>query len=280
MQDLKGKTAFITGGASGIGLALAEALGAQGMNVCISDIESDALTAAVASLKAKGLIAEGLLVDVTKRTSLQAAARACLAQFGKVHLLVNSAGVMVTAAFGELTPEEWNWLIDVNIKGVVNGVETFVPLMLEHGEGGHVVNIASIAGFQAAPGLEAYSATKAAVIAMSEAWRTQLAGTGVSASVVCPGHTRTNIATSRRNRGDEYGGAQSETALAWSQSKLDSGMAPEIVAARIVEGVKADELHIFTHTDFRQQVEARLDDILAAFDRVDVSPVLLEEANA
>ena len=115
---------------------------------------------------------------------------------------------------------------------------------------------------------------------MSEAWRIQLTGTGVSSSVVCPGHTQTNIATSRRNRGDKYGGAQSDTALPWSPEKLASGMPPEIVAQRIVEGLLADELHIFTHPQFRQQVEERLDDILAAFDRVDVSPVLLEEANA
>ena len=152
--------------------------------------------------------------------------------------------------------------------------------MLEHGEGGHIVNIASIAGFQTHPGIEAYAATKAAVIAMSEAWRIQLTGTGVSSSVVCPGGVQTKIALARRNRGVEYGGSQTDVVPEAIQARHELAMAPETVAARVVEGVMADELHIFTHTEYRQQVEDRLDDILAAFDRVDVSPVLLEEANA
>lgn len=280
MKDLNGKTAFITGGASGIGLALAGALGAEGMNICIADIDSDTLATAVESLKAKGLRVAGVSVDVTKRSSLADAARECVAHFGKVHLLINNAGVFTSAAFGELSPAEWRWIVDVNIKGVVNGVEAFVPLMLDHGEGGHVVNLSSIAGFQAQPNAEAYSATKSAVIGMSEAWRIQLGGTGVSVSVVCPGAVQTDIAAHGLAKRREIGGAPSATLTDDAQTTLANGMTPELVAARIVEGVRADELHIFTNPKHRPAVEQRLDELLAAFDRVNTSAVLMEEANA
>ena len=153
MDDFKGKTAFITGGASGIGLALAEAFGREGMNVMIADIEQGALDRAVADLRSKQVRVEGVLADVASRNSIRNAALATLGAFGKVHVVCNNAGVGVGGnAFGELAERDWNWVIDVNLKGVVNGMEVFVPLIESHGEGGHFVNTASMAALYSGAG--------------------------------------------------------------------------------------------------------------------------------
>src|SRR5512141_1203672 len=152
MQEFRGRTAFITGAASGMGFAMAEAFGHEGMNVMLADIEEGALHRAVQALRDKQIRCEGVVADVSSRDSMRKAALETISKFGKVHVLVNNAGVAVSAPMERLTEDEWRWVLDVNLKGVANGVEIFVPLIDSHGEGGHIVNTASLAGLFTRPG--------------------------------------------------------------------------------------------------------------------------------
>src|SRR5476651_1447619 len=205
MQDLSGKVAFITGGASGIGLSMAQAFGAEGMAVMLADIEEAALERALAALRKRQIRAEGVVADVASRASVQTAAAAALAAFGKVHVVCNNAGIGAGGPFGTVAPSDWDWVIDVNLKGVVYGMEAFAPLIEQHGEGGHFVNTASLAGMVSPAGMEPYCATKFAAVAMSEGWAEQLAPKNIGVSVLCPGFVRTRINESRRNRQAAYG---------------------------------------------------------------------------
>ncbi len=276
MQDLDGKTAFITGGASGIGRAMAEAFGRQGMQVMIADIEADALAKAVEQLRALGITAEGVVTDVTSRASVRSASEAALAAFGKVHLVCNNAGVGTGGRMTEIPERDWNWVFDVNVMGVVHGVETFTPVIRAHGEGGHIVNTASIAGLLASPGLTPYSGSKSAVVSLSEAWAPQLASRKIGLSILCPGIVDTNFRHSRRNRQDAYGGDKELSGLEKPEMSagFDGGVSPAVVAARVVEAVKADELYVFTHPEYRPILRERFDRILAAFDAAEASAAL------
>jgi NAD(P)-dependent dehydrogenase (short-subunit alcohol dehydrogenase family) len=200
MKDLNGKVAFITGGSAGIGYGLAEALGRQGMNVMIAGINEMNLDAALERLRAQQITAERVQCDVASRASVQAAALATIAKFGRVHLVCNNAGVTASGPIGGVSLKDWEWVLGVNLMGVVHGVEVFAPLLIQHGEGGHIVNVASMAGMLGMPAVEAYCASKFAVVAMSEGWRAQLAPQGIGVSVLCPAFVRTNIGDSQRNR--------------------------------------------------------------------------------
>ena len=274
MQDLNGKVAFVTGGAGGIGLAMAKAFGREGMAVMIADIERDALTAAVEELRAGQVRAEGVLVDVASRDSLRAAALETVAAFGKVHVVCNNAGVAAGGLIGEASERDWNWVVDVNLMGVVHGVEIFTPLIVGHGEGGHFVNTASIAGMISPPGLEAYSATKFAVVAMSEGWAIQLASQNIGVSILCPGFVKTRIHESRRNRPAAYGPDEHDATPDAALSPVLTGIPTEPVGARVVEAVRDNDLYVFTHPEFRAPVAARFERILAAFDKAEHSPAL------
>lgn len=277
MQDLKGKVAFITGGASGIGLAMAEAFGREGMSVMLADIEEKALTAALEDLRAKQIRAEGVVADVTSRDSLRRAALETIAKFGKVHVVCNNAGVGAGGPMGQVAERDWDWVLDVNVKGVIYGTEIFMPLIESHGEGGHFVNTASMAGMISAPGMEPYNASKFAVVAMSEGWAVQLAPKNIGVSILCPGYVKTRIHESRRNRQADYGQEQAGAFLGGegaADSPVLTGIPTGPVAARVVEAVKANELYIFTHPEFRMFVEARFQRIMAAFDASAASPAL------
>lgn len=283
MKDLGRKTAFVTGGASGIGWGIAQALGAEGMNVMVADIEQAALDQAVETLRARQIRADGVRVDVASRDSMAEGALKTLAAFGKVHVLVNNAGIATGGPIGAVPEKDWDWIIDVNIFGVIHGVETFAPLILSHGEGGHIVNTASMASHIAGPGMEPYAGTKFAVIAMTEGWQQQLASRNVGVSALCPGYIRTNILSSRRNRGIQYGAdlpapppGTPETPMArMSRERTEAGLAPEICGARVVEAIKNNELYIFTHeAEFRPHVEQRLQRLREAFDRSERSAAL------
>jgi NAD(P)-dependent dehydrogenase (short-subunit alcohol dehydrogenase family) len=277
MQNLNGKVAFITGGASGIGLSMAEAFGREGMAVMLADIEEQALDRAVAGLREGQIRAEGVVADVASRASIQSAAAATIAALGKVHVVCNNAGVGAGGPFGSVTPSDWDWVIDVNLKGVVYGMETFAPLIEQHGEGGHFVNTASLAGMVSPPGMEPYCATKFAVVAMSEGWAQQLAPKNIGVSVLCPGFVKTRINESRRNRQAAYGpDERAPPPPDAPPSRVLSGIPVEPVGRRVVEAVKADELYIFTHPGSRAGVAARFDRILAAFDSADASPALAD----
>ena len=277
MQDLDGKVAFITGGASGIGLSMAEAFGAEGMSVMLADIEPAALERAVAALRERQIRAEGVVADVASRASVRAAAEATAAAFGKVHVVCNNAGVGAGGPFGTVSPGDWDWVIDVNLKGVIYGMEAFAPLIEAHGEGGHFVNTASLAGMVSPPGMEPYCATKFAVVAMSEGWAEQLAAKHIGVSVLCPGFVKTRINESRRNRPDSYGPDDRGPPPADAPpSRVLSGIPVEPVGRRVVEAIKANELYVFTHPGTRAAVAARFERILAAFDAADASPALAD----
>ena len=277
MQDLNGKVAFITDGASGIGLSMAEAFGREGMAVMLADIEESALERAVAGLRERQIRAEGIVADVASRASIQSAAAATVAALGKVHVVCNNAGVGAGGPFGTVTPSDWDWVIDVNLKGVVYGMETFAPLIEQHGEGGHFVNTASLAGMVSPPGMEPYCATKFAVVAMSEGWAQQLAPKNIGVSVLCPGFVKTRINESRRNRQASYGpDERAPPPPDAPPSRVLSGIPVEPVGRRVVEAVKANELYVFTHPGSREGVAARFERILAAFDTAEASPSLAE----
>lgn len=273
----RGRTAFITGGAMGLGLAMAQHLGREGMNVMLADIDAKALARAADDLRAMQIRCETVEADVTDRGSVRAAALRTIEAFGKVHLVVNNAGVGAGGAMGTVAERDWDWVIDVNLKGVVYGTETFVPLIRSHGEGGHVINTASMAGMLGVPQMEPYCATKFAVVAMSEGWALQLMGEGIGVSVLCPGFVKTRIHESGRNRHAKYGGASDRAGDLGSHqaaAAVLSGIDPEVIGARVVEALKAGELYIFTHPEMKPFVEHRFAGILAAFDKAAASPVI------
>jgi len=278
MKDLRGKTAFITGGASGLGLAMAEAFGHEGMNIMIADIEAEVAQAKVEALREKQIKADWVKVDVTSRDSLRAGALATIAKFGKVHLVANNAGVGAGGPFGEVPEGDWDWVIDVNLKGVVYGMEVFAPLIESHGEGGHFVNTASMAGHISPGGMEPYCATKFAVVAMSEGWQQQLAPKDIGVSVLCPGLVSTNIYAGRRNRqNDAYGAAGKPidpVALEQQREWMAGGIDPLIVGQRVVEAVKDDDLYIFSHVEYESVVRERYERVMAGFEKSKRSPAL------
>lgn len=278
MKDLAGKTAFVTGGASGIGLAMARAFGREGMSVVISDIDPAALAAAVETLEQEQVRVASVQCDVADRASVQAAAKAAVEAFGKVHVVCNNAGVAVAGALGQASQADWDWIMGVNVMGVVYGMETFAPLLLSHGEGGHFVNTSSMAGFLSPPGMEAYAATKHAVVALSEGFAGQLNPQGVGVSVLCPHFVKTRIHESERARPDRFASAtaatSSDVANSAAAAGVMAGIDPDIVGARVVEAIKANELYVFTHPQARVLVEGYFASVLAGFDSAAASPAL------
>lgn len=200
MRELAGKTAFVTGGASGIGFALGRAFAEAGMKVMLADIETGALDAAVKSLHNVGPDVRGIECDVTDSASVERAAGASFGAFGNVHVICNNAGVAAGGGIEDIALDSWRWVLDVNLMGVVHGIRAFLPHMRAHGEGGHIVNTASMAGMQSGLGFSPYTASKFAVVGMSEGLAPQLAPFGIGVSVLCPGFVRTRIGESGRNR--------------------------------------------------------------------------------
>jgi NAD(P)-dependent dehydrogenase (short-subunit alcohol dehydrogenase family) len=277
MKDLTGKTAFITGAASGIGLGVATALAQAGVKVMLCDIEKDALDAAVAGLKRTNADVDGVVADVSLKSELQAAAEATLARYGEVHILHNNAGVAGGGSYGAWTDPGWNWTIGVNLMAVVWGCEIFGPLIERHGQGGHIVNTASIAGMISGSG-NAYNVTKYGVVALSEGLRFELAPRGIGVSVLCPGFIRTQIIDSVRNLPDRFAGAIAppqgsarpaiETWLGAIRERVAGGIDPLYVGELVREGIEGDWPYIFTDTEFEAAITARFDGVKAGFDRI------------
>jgi NAD(P)-dependent dehydrogenase (short-subunit alcohol dehydrogenase family) len=275
MKELADKVAFITGGASGIGLELARGCAESGMNVMLADIDEDALSQAIADLKADGLEAQSVRCDVTDVDSIRAAAQATTDAFGKVHLLANNAGVFLEGGAGDIPLEKWRWVIDVNFTSVVYGVEVFLPLMRSHGEGGHILNTASMAGLAGFAGLASYVATKHAVFGYSESIAGQLESEGIGVSVLCPGFVNTRIADIAR-----YEGEGDETNNPEIAAAVKEGMSPEVVAKFALEQIQRDALHIFTHSRTRGEAMERYEHIAAAFDRTEASEIINSDPDA
>lgn len=196
MRELTGKTAFVTGGASGIGLALGKTFVEAGMKVMLADIETDALTAAVENLQNFGANVRGVSCDVTDQVSVERAANVSYEAFGNVHVVCNNAGVGGGSGIDNISLDSWRWVLDVNLMGVLHGIRTFLPHIRAHGEGGHIVNTASWAGMQSGLGFSPYAASKFAVVNMSEGLAMELEPLGIGVTVLCPSFVRTRISES------------------------------------------------------------------------------------
>jgi NAD(P)-dependent dehydrogenase (short-subunit alcohol dehydrogenase family) len=276
MRDFAGKTAFVTGGAAGIGLALGRAFAQAGMKVMLADIEGDALQAAVKSLQEISADIRGTVCDVADAASVERAAQASFDSFGRVHVVCNNAGVAAGGGIDHISLDNWRWVIDVNLMGVVHGIKSFLPHMRAHGEGGHIVNTASMAGMQGGLGFSPYGASKFAVVSMSEGLAMQLKPHGIGVSVLCPSYVRTRIGESGRNRPERYGQSQpldpaspAAAMVAEIARQLEAGLEPTFVAACVLTAIRENDLYVFTHPGMQAEVEPRFAAILAAMDRVE-----------
>lgn len=283
MREFKGKTAFITGGAEGIGFHVARVLAREGMRVMLADIDTEMLDQAVRTLTGEGFAAHGVACDVALKADMAAAAEKTVERFGNVHFLMNNAGVSVIGSQKSISEDDWRWVIDVNLMGVVHGTQVFAPLMKAHGQGGHIMNVASMAGIHGVSFSGPYCATKAAVISLSECWRKELAKDGIAVSVLCPGFVKSRIYTSLRNRQAIYGGPVSfeeeirrHPSRAYNKELVVNGIDTEIAAERVLEALKNDEFYTFTHPHFRELHQMRVDKMNEGFDKADASPALAD----
>ena len=276
IKDFNGKIAFITGGASGIGLGLAAAFATKGMTVVIADIQQDAIDPAIALVQAAGGTALGVQVDVTDRAAMRAAAAQVTSELGPVHLLCNNAGVGHGGHLQDARDEDWDWVLSVNLGGVVNGLQAFLPGMVAHGEEAHVVNTASVAGLHAQPSLGIYNASKYAVLGLTETLRDDLAGTAVGATALCPGYTATNILGSRRNRQSQFGAWEKPVSgidnLRRDAGGVLKGKDPLDVAAEVVKAVEQDQLYVITGPEFWPVIRRRFEEISRTMEGAQADP--------
>lgn len=262
MQEFKNRVAVVTGGASGIGRAIAERCVAEGMRVMLADIEAPALNEAAAAMNAVPY-----QVDVSDANAVEAMAEAAYRQFGAVHLLFNNAGVAPDGkpAWAQ-TLDTWKWVIDVNLYGVIHGLRSFVPRMLASGEEGHVVNTASVAGVHSGPMISPYFATKHAVVGLSESLYLELAmfKAKVGASVLCPAFVKTKIAESWRNRpGGPASAPEANEFTTMVRGLVESGVSPQSIADKVFDAIRAQQFWILTHPEMDAAIRARVEGMLA-----------------
>ena len=271
MRDLNGKVAVITGGASGIGLAMAERFGREGLKLVIADIQEDAIERAVTRLKGNGFNAIGVRTDVSKFPDVEALARATLETFGKVHILVNNAGVSITGPTWEMSLDDWRWVHGVNVWGVIHGIKAFVPLLIRQGEPGHIINTASQAAFNGTGEHAPYSSSKAACLSISQSLYSELiaANTRIGVSVVCPGVVTTDMHQSWRNRpaGDQPWSDREwsdPTHRANSERFQGYGVPPERIAEATLDALLHDRFYVFYGEGTRPFLEYALRPIVEA----------------
>lgn len=283
MSIYKNKTAVISGGAEGIGLSIAKALGQQGMNIVIGDINKAQLAKAEIELTELGIPALALVMDVTDIAQWQNVAELAIKRFGKIHMLVNNAGVSsAPGSVDKTNHREWQWVLDVNLMGVITGAEVMVPHIKAHDEGGWVINVASIAGMVGIPYAGAYTATKVAVVGISESWKVELDRHNIKVSVLCPAFVQTRIHLSHRNQQDRYQTPRSpvvekkQAKVNPAQELVENGIPVALVGLRVVEALDAGEFYIFTHPAQRKVVQQRFKAIDEAFARAEASPLLVD----
>ena len=285
MSKFIGKTAVISGGAEGIGLSIAKALGEQKMNIVLTDINEKNLQKASLELETIGVPVLPVVLDVAKEDQWQEVAERAIARFGKIHMIVNNAGVGgESGSIENQNAKGWQWALDVNLMGVVFGAKVMVPLIKQHGEGGWIVNVASMAGMGGTPYGGAYTATKAAVVAVSESWAGELESEGINVSVLCPAFVQTRIYDSERNRQSQYksdkkSSISENSFLNKAKKMVENGIEVSIVGKRVVEALNDGEFYIFTHPNYRPLVEERSSQINAAFEKASKSPLLQHVVN-
>src|SRR4051812_26965345 len=275
MKDFKGKTAFVTGAASGIGLAMARTFLDRGMNVMLADVEQAALDKAMHSLSNHGDRAASVAADVSVGEAVAEAAERTIKTFGKVHILCNNAGVSKAGRVEEIPLADWEWVIGVNLYGTLHGIRTFVPHMKAHGEPSHIVSTSSMSGLTPKALAGPYGATKFAIVGMSHVLRDELKDTNIGVSVLCPGWTKTNMPDNGRNRPERFGGAydfRNDPLLAARNAEYVKnsaiGLDPLDLAALVVRAIEENEFYIMTEPGRRGSVAARHDELMQAFDAV------------
>ena len=285
MKNVAGKVAFVTGGASGIGLGIAGAFVDAGMKVVLADLRQDHIDEALAGFERSGRAksVHPIRVDVTDRNAMAAAADETERVFGKVHVLVNNAGIGIQGPFKGITYADWDFGMAVNLGGVINGIQTFLPRIRKHGEGGHIVSTASLAALVPMPAqFVTYVAAKAAVVTISETIRGELAQEGIGVSVLCPGPIRTNIGELAKNRPPQFGVGDAFRANEESGATkvpFPSMMEPSEVGALVLNAVQNDELYIITHGEWRPMAEMRHAAIIKAMpEKLDPALVAMLQA--
>jgi NAD(P)-dependent dehydrogenase (short-subunit alcohol dehydrogenase family) len=269
MKNLKGKVAVITGGASGIGRAMAERFAEEGMHIVLADIEQDALTKAQAEMQADGADVLAVVTDVSKEASVKALAATTLEKFGVAHVLCNNAGVGASGKCWEISEADWQWVVGVDFWGVVYGIRHFVPIMLRSGEGGHVVNVASMAGLITGAGMAPYYTSKHAVVSLSESLFLELRqeSKDVGVSVLCPGWVSTRIHESDRNRPngpvpeDELDAPARQLRQRMRQA-LQAGMKPKEVAELVLQAIVKNTFYVLPHGHWKPLIQSRTEAIL------------------
>jgi NAD(P)-dependent dehydrogenase (short-subunit alcohol dehydrogenase family) len=265
MQDLTGKVAVITGAASGIGLGCARTFARAGMKVALCDLRAAELETAVENVRALGAEAIGIATDVSKQESVEQAAERVVHAFGKIHIAMNNAGVVLRGLpLTDIPDEGWNWLLGVNLYGVIHGIQSFVPRIRAHGEGGHVINTASLAGLQVGNRQTGvYAASKFAVVALTEALEKDLAGTNVGVSVLTPAAVATDIYVHSAALRGTIGGPNP---FATTPADIAAGLSPDDVGRRVLAGIRAGQFYLITHPDTRAWVAERYQRLMAAYD--------------
>jgi NAD(P)-dependent dehydrogenase (short-subunit alcohol dehydrogenase family) len=270
VEDIAGRGAVVTGGASGIGLATARQLGGRGARVVLADVQQDALDVAVDELRAAGVEAHGVRCDVSRLDEVTSLADTAFGLLGGVHIVFNNAGVAVGGPIDEMSHDDWRWIIDVDLWGPIHGVEAFVPRIVQQGEGGHILFTASFAGLVPNVGLGPYCVAKYGVVALAEVLSREMRPHGIGVSVLCPMRVATNIGDSERNRSGDYGGPLASPTVP-DQGEDNPDLAGRVlpvddVARLTVEAVLANRLYVLPHEEARASVRRRFERIDRAFD--------------
>jgi NAD(P)-dependent dehydrogenase (short-subunit alcohol dehydrogenase family) len=280
VRELVNRVAVITGGAGGIGRGMAECFAAEGMKLVLADIEGEVLANTVADLESRGAVVVGVECDVSKPESVASLAEQTLTAHGAVHVLCNNAGVVPGAMRGmwESSLTDWEWVIGINLMGVVHGIRSFIPIMLEQGGEGHIVNTASMAGLVS--GLGIYGVTKSGVISLSESLLVELQGRGaeIGVSVMCPGWVKTKLMEAERNRPEAPREdlvevtPEGEIMYKIIQSLVENGLDPLDVGKQVVASIKEERFYILTHPEWNDMIRGRMENILEGRNPTAITP--------
>lgn len=280
--DFSNKTAIISGAAGGIGFALAREFGQLGMRIVMADIDQTVLDASAMVLSNEGIEVLACPLDVTDFGQWQVVVAQAKEAFGGVHMLINNAGVGgIPSSIDQSDNAIWQWVVDVNLMGVMYGAKVVTPEIKATGEGGWIINVASMAGMNGVPYSSAYAATKAAVVSMSESWAVELNKHDIHVSVLCPAFVKTRIHESLRTKQEKYGSQRPtgdpeklKAGFGKAAALVESGIAPQLLAKRVVEALNSRQLYIFTHPNFRDAIAARGKFIDKAFADAENSPLV------